>query len=278
MGYVSGYTGQGNYSVAIGNEAARNAQGYNSVAIGYLAGYTTQGVYSVAIGSHACQGRQYNQSVAIGFLAASTTQIHNCVAIGAYAARTYQHERSVVLNGTGVNLTTQTNDTTYMRPIRNTGGNQYMKYNSGSYEVSYYSSSDRRMKRNIYPVTTSAVEEISKLKVYTFEEKDNGIHPEKAETVWTPSVGVISQELYKNAPSMRHALYIPKDVGDIDSFVPPEDPNDPTMDWSVWGTETASLDYMKLVPHTMKAIQELNQEIINLKTRITELENASASG
>jgi hypothetical protein len=50
------------------------------------------------------------------------------------------------------------------------------------------------------------------------------------------------------------------------------------MDWSVWGTETASLDYMKLVPHTIKAIQELNQEIINLKIRITELENASASG
>jgi len=32
-----------------------------------------------------------------------------------------------------------------------------------------------------------------------------------------------------------------------------------------------------LVPHAMKAIQELNQEIINLKTRLAELENASAS-
>ena len=134
------------------------------------------------------------------------------------------------------------------------------------------------MKRNIQLATTSAVDEISKLKVYTFEEKDNGIHPENAETIWTPSVGVISQEVYKNAPSMRHTINIPKDVGDIDSFVPPEDPNDPTVDWSVWGTETATLDYMTLVPHTMKAIQELNQEIINLKTRITELENASASG
>jgi hypothetical protein len=153
-----------------------------------------------------------------------------------------------------------------------------MKYDAGTYEVRYDGTSDRRMKRNIYPVTTSAVEEISKLKVYTFEKKDNGIHPANDNTVWTPSVGVISQEVYKNAPSMRHAIYIPKDVGDIDSFVPPEDLNDPTVDWSVWGTETAVLDYMELVPHTMKAIQELNQEIINLKARIYELENASATG
>ena len=134
------------------------------------------------------------------------------------------------------------------------------------------------MKRNIQLADYSAVDEISKLKVYTFEEKDNGIHPANDKTVWFPSVGVISQELYKYAPSMRHTINIPKDVGDIDSFVPPEDPNDPTVDWSVWGTETAGIDHMRLVPHTMKAIQELNQEIINLKTRITELENASASG
>jgi hypothetical protein len=154
----------------------------------------------------------------------------------------------------------------------------FLYYDSSSGEVTFASTSDRRMKRNLQLANYSAVDEISKLKVYTFEEKDNGIHPANENTVWTPSVGVLSQELYKYAPTMRHTIHIPEDVGDIDSFVPPEDPNDPTVDWSVWGTETAGIDHMRLVPHTMKAIQELNQEIINLKARITELENASAPG
>jgi len=182
------------------------------------------------------------------------------------------------LNSSGANLNTAAGSSCYIRSIRPAANSQYLKYSTSSWEVTYDSTSDRRMKRNIQLASTSAVDEISKLKVYTFEQKDYDIHPENAETVWTPSVGLISQEVYKNAPSMRHAIHIPKDAGDIDSFVPPEDPNDPTVDWSVWGTEVASLDYMELVPHAMKAIQELNKEIINLKTRITELENASASG
>jgi len=199
------------------------------------------------------------------------------VAIGYLAGYLQQGYRSIALNASGVALSSTVPNSTYIKPLRNTSTNYYLYYNLDG-EITYSTSSDRRMKRNLQLANYSAVDEISKLKVYTFEEKDNGIHPENAETVWTPSVGVISQELYKYAPTMRHTINIPEDVGDIDSFVPPEDPNDPTVDWSVWGTETAGIDHMKLVPHTMKAIQELNQEIINLKTRIAELENASTAG
>ena len=268
---------QGAEAIAIGYLAGQN-QGAEAIAIGSTAGRTSQALEAIAIGSGAGSSSQATEAIAIGTLAAQSGQGEESIAIGNLAGRSSQHANSIVLNSSGANLNTAAGGSCYIRSIRPVANSQYLKYNTSSWEVTYNSSSDRRMKRNIQLASTSAVDEISKLKVYTFEQKDYDIHPENAETVWTPSVGLISQEVYKNAPSMRHAIHIPKDVGDIDSFVPPEDPNDPTVDWSVWGTEVASLDYMELVPHAMKAIQELNKEIINLKTRITELENASASG
>jgi hypothetical protein len=285
IGAQSGQATQGAQSTAIGAAAGKTSQGSYSTAIGQSAGETNQGNYAVAVGAGAGYSAQSREAVAIGNSAGYLNQGTNAIAIGESAgwdgnfggANVPQAARSIVLNATGNPVNGPTADATYITPLRNVDNTNFLKYNSSTYELTYYSSSDRRMKRNIQPVATSAVDEISKLKVYTFEEKDKGIQPANDETIWRPSVGVISQEVYKNAPSMRHAIYIPKDVGDIDSFVPPEDPNDPSTDWSVWGTETASLDYMMLVPHAMKAIQELNQEIINLKTKLAELENASAS-
>ena len=268
---------QGAEAIAIGYLAGQN-QGAEAIAIGSTAGRTSQALEAIAIGSGAGSSSQATEAIAIGTLAAQSSQGAESIAIGNLAGRSFQHANSIVLNSSGANLNTAAGSSCYIRSIRPAANSQYLKYSTSSWEVTYDSTSDRRMKRNIQLASTSAVDEISKLKVYTFEQKDYDIHPENAETVWTPSVGLISQEVYKNAPSMRHAIHIPKDAGDIDSFVPPEDPNDPTVDWSVWGTEVASLDYMELVPHAMKAIQELNKEIINLKTRITELENASASG
>ena len=293
IGFRAGKETQGAHSVAIGYEAGSDVQSFESVAIGFRAGKRNQGIYSVAIGNLAGSNSQSDLSVAIGDLAGSDSQGVAGVAIGSEAGRdsqgsysvaigsragvTDQHDNSIIINASGSELYSIYTNSTYIHPIRESDGPYTLKY-SDSGEVTRYASSDRRMKRNLQLANYSAVDEISKLKVYTFEEKDNGIHPENAETVWTPSMGVISQELYKYAPTMRHTIHIPADVGDIDSFVPPEDPNDPTVDWSVWGTETAAIDHMKLVPHTMKAIQELNQEIINLKTRIAELENASTAG
>jgi len=310
IGANAGQTSQGIYAVAIGTNAGQINQGSDAIAIGRYAGLDTQYENNIAIGVNAGRKVSGNNALCIGWYSGSTsvgdqavcfgvrsgqfgtgsntvaigrntcyaggpTGSENAVYIGYQAGSNTTRNGSTIINASGLAINPAADNVCHIYPVRSLANSNYLKYNSGTGEVTYSTSSDRRMKRNLQLANHSAVDEISKLKVYTFEEKNFGIRPANDETIWTPSVGVISQEVYKNAPSLRHAISIPTDVGDIDSFVPPEDPNDPSIDWSVWGTETASLDYMLLVPHTMKAIQELNQEIINLKTRISELENAN---
>jgi hypothetical protein len=278
IGRYAGLDTQYGNNIAIGVNAGRKVSGNNALCIGWYSGSTSVGDQAVCFGVRSGQSGTGSNTVAIGRntgYAGGPTGSENAIYIGFQAGSNTTRNGSIMINASGGPLNPAADNVCHIYPVRNTGNSNYLKYNSGTGEVTYHAQSDRRMKRNIQLANHSAVDEISKLKVYTFEEKNFGIRPANDETIWTPSVGVISQEVYKNAPSMRHVINIPTDVGDIDSFVPPEDPNDPTVDWSVWGTETASLDYMMLVPHTIKAIQELNQEITNLKVRINELENAN---
>jgi len=112
--------------------------------------------------------------------------------------------------------------------------------------VSYNTSSDRRMKENIVDAS-SQLEVINNIQVREFDWKKNGHH----------EVGLIAQELNEVIPN------VVQEGG--------EDVNE-----QPWG-----VDYGKLTPYLVKAIQELsdkvdNQQTIidNLKTRIETLENA----
>ena len=89
-GYISmtGTIGQGQQTVALGQQAGALAQSYRSVAIGYNAGTTIQGTNSVAIGTSAGLLTQGSNAVAIGTTAGSNNQGTNSVAIGNGAGRT----------------------------------------------------------------------------------------------------------------------------------------------------------------------------------------------
>jgi len=83
--------------VAIGHQAASNAQGNAAVAIGGFAGANLQGANAVAIGSSAGNTSQGANSVAVGRTAGFTTQAANSVAVGAYAGQTTQAANSVAV-------------------------------------------------------------------------------------------------------------------------------------------------------------------------------------
>ena len=103
--------------------------------------------------------------------------------------------------------------------------------------VSYNTSSDERLKKNIVDVS-SQLNVIKNIKVREFDWKKNGYH----------EVGMIAQELNTLVPSAV------QEGGDDEMEMP----------WSV--------DYAKLTPYLIKAVQEQQTVIEALTARITTLE------
>ena len=101
----------------------------------------------------------------------------------------------------------------------------------------YNTSSDQRLKDNIVDAP-SASDDIDAIQVRSFDWKADGSHQK---------YGMVAQELQSVAPEAVS--------GDADS------------------DEMMGVDYSKLVPMLVKALQESRQEINNLKSRVEELES-----
>jgi hypothetical protein len=99
----------------------------------------------------------------------------------------------------------------------------------------YTANSDIRLKENIFD-STSALSTISKLKVKSYDWKHNGVHE---------SFGLIAQDVYDVLPE-----YVFK----------PEDEDDN------WGISKG-----ELVPMLIKAIQEQQEQIEELKNKINNV-------
>jgi hypothetical protein len=88
--------------------------------------------------------------------------------------------------------------------------------------------------------------------------------------------GLIAQEVYYDAPELRHIVYIPNDASGIE--IKPEGygthydtpQNDP--DYSNWGSSPAGINYMGLIPYLIKSNQEQQTEIDELKQKVNTLE------
>ena len=104
-------------------------------------------------------------------------------------------------------------------------------------QVSYGVSSDERLKENIVDAS-SQLNTIKNIKVREFDWKVNGYH----------EVGMIAQELHTVIPSV-----VQQGGDDINE--------------EVWG-----VDYAKLTPYLIKAVQEQQTIIEDLKTRVEALE------
>lgn len=120
-----------------------------------------------------------------------------------------------------------------------TGGNVASISNWGnltcSGEVTAYSSSDIRLKTNIKPIT-SAIDVINKLNPvqYNWNSVAKELNPLKGDNT---EYGLIAQELEKVMPELVHTIY--------DKY--------------------KSIDYVKLVPILIKAVQEQQKQINELK-------------
>ena len=86
--------------------------------------------------------------------------------------------------------------------------------------------------------------------------------------------GLIAQEVFYDAPELRHIVSTGFDPEEI-SDTPPEGygNEDPTIDpdYSNWGVSPASLNYIGLIPYLIKSIQEQQELIVSQQTTINDL-------
>ena len=78
--------------------------------------------------------------------------------------------------------------------------------------------------------------------------------------------GLIAQEIYYDAPELRHIVEIEDDKGD--KIIPSSDDPQKDPDYSDWGDMTAGVDYIQLIPYLIKSNQELHERILKLEEKI----------
>jgi len=194
--------------VAVGYGAAMDSESYGSVNIGYYAGRYQEGNYAIAIGENALLGSNGDstgiQNIAIGRSAGLLLEDgERNILIGDQAGDTLVEGKGNVIIGDGVE--TSSSDTDQELKIAGNDGSTTTTWILGEADGSCYqgdnqttwsTTSDKRLKREITDAT-KGLDAINAIQVRTFRyRKDNpyNMDPEPAR------VGVIAQELEQVFP------------------------------------------------------------------------------
>ena len=91
-------------------------------------------------------------------------------------------------------------------------------------------------------------------------------------TPWYKESGLIAQEIYYDAPELRHLAHRGKpDLDEEGNSIPYQIPTsigpqqDP--DYSSWGKDSASVNYIGLLSYLVKANTELHERVNALKSK-----------
>ena len=109
----------------------------------------------------------------------------------------------------------------------------------------------------------NALSTLRKIKPQTYDKKDslNSTNPTSRES------GVIAQQIWYQVPELRHIVNLAEDANPDENIVINTDPTqDP--DYSSWGSTPASVNYNCLTAYLIKAVQELSDEVTDLKSQL----------
>ena len=125
--------------------------------------------------------------------------------------------------------------------------------------------SDDRLKTNEV-IITDALATLNKLRPQRYTKQMG--YP-------VTETGFIAQELWYDAPELRHLVNLGRDANPADNIPTSADPTvDP--DYSSWGTEMAELRMDGLMGYAVRAIQELDTALTAEKTKVATLETTVA--
>ena len=95
------------------------------------------------------------------------------------------------------------------------------------------------------------------------------------QSTWYIESGLIAQGIYYDAPELRHLVHrgIPELDEEGSSIPLPEIPTsidpsqDPDYDYSPWGKDPASVNYIGLIAYLVKANTELHERVKALESK-----------
>ena len=162
-------------------------------------------------------------------------------------------------------LTFQTSYGTILLAIKTTN---FFRTTSWNNEINFYKpttySSDDRLKEN-EELIENACETLSKLRPQIYDKKPDIENNDP--TTWYKESGLIAQEIYYDAPELRHLVNRGSpELDEEGNEIPlPEIPTsiDPQQDpdYSSWGKEPASVNYIGLIAYLVKANNELHERV-----------------
>ena len=134
------------------------------------------------------------------------------------------------------------------------------------------STSDDRLKINEKRITR-ATDTILKLDPQLYHKTNkSSILPKEGESVsYKTESGLIAQDIWYDAPELRHLVLLGNGA-DPDIEKPYRNPDitiDP--DYSGWGPEPATVNYVGLIPYLIKSVQEITTELPNVKTNVSNV-------
>ena len=130
--------------------------------------------------------------------------------------------------------------------------------------------SDDRLKEN-EELIENACETLSKLRPQLYEKKPD--MENNGPTTWYKESGLIAQEIYYDAPELKHLVHKGKpELDEEGNTIPlPEIPTsiDPQQDpdYSSWGKDPTSVNYIGLVAYLVKANDELHERVKALESK-----------
>jgi hypothetical protein len=86
--------------------------------------------------------------------------------------------------------------------------------------------------------------------------------------------GLIAQEVFYDAPELRHLVVLPSDADSnalFDSASNITSSTDPSLDpaYPMWGSNVCSLNYTGLIGYLVKAVQEKDAQIVEIRARLS---------
>ena len=130
--------------------------------------------------------------------------------------------------------------------------------------TSLVNGSDDRLKEN-EELIENACETLSELRPQLYDKKPDIDNDDP--TVWYKESGLIAQEIYDDAPELRHLVQRGSPELDEEGNEIPlpeiQTPIDPKQDpdYSSWGVESASVNYIGLIAYLVKANNQLHGRV-----------------
>ena len=187
-------------------------------------------------GTRAGQTQQGTQAIAIGSGAGRYTQGTQAIAIGYNAGQTQQAANSIVIDASGGVITAPARGF-YVAPINGTTATTQLYYNTGTFEITYLSSSAS---------TKNTIEDLTK--------DTNVLYDLRPKTY-----------IYNSDPGAGKQIgYIAEEAATAEQrFATYNEPNGPPV----------AIDYNTITVFLVEEVRKLKSENDDLKTRVLALEN-----